>query len=107
MVDVRIDLDPCQPGLQLLERALDAARHVQCVEARELLYRNHQTGLFADDGVSDQLLMAIQHMRDFANAHGRAGNRYLGKGLRGRDWQLVTNIESLVRRLDEAAGTRR
>src|SRR5262249_11921743 len=63
--------------------------------------------LFADDGVPDQLLMAIQHMRDFANAHGRAGHGYLGKRFRGSDRQLVTNIESLVRRLDEAAGTRR
>src|SRR5438552_11244092 len=48
--------------------------------------------------------MALQHMRDLANTHGRAGYRHLGEGPRGGNWQLVPDIEPLVRRIDEAAG---
>ena len=107
MVDGRIDLDTGQPGFQFVERALNAARHVQCVEAGEFLDRHHQAGVFADDGVSDQRLMPLHEIGDVADARGRAAEWHLGKGTHGGDRQLVTDAEPLVRRFDEAAGAGR
>jgi hypothetical protein len=51
--------------------------------------------------------MALGEKSDVADAHGRAGQRYLGEGTYGGDRQLVTDAEPLVRRFDEAAGARR
>ena len=101
--DVASNSHAGKAGLQVVERIFDVLGDLQRVCVRELLQDEQQAGAAVDDGVADQRLGPVHHVRDVAQAHrlavaaldrqlgqvveaprtaGRAGCRASGSGCR-------------------------
>ncbi len=104
--DRRVEVDAGQPGLELLERLLDTAGHVEGVGPRKLLDDEQQPGSVVDDRVAEQRLVVLDDLGDVAEVDGLAlgvdEDDALELVLRD-DRRDVFDGEALVRALDESA----
>ena len=96
-----------QPGLERLERLLDAAGHFERVALGLLLDDEQQARAVVDDGVADGGRRADRHVRHVAQPHRGAAAEIDDRArqvLRLDDRRQVPDGQALVRRVDEAAG---
>jgi hypothetical protein len=105
--DVRVELDPGEAGLHLLQCRLHPAGDVEGVAPGVLLDDQQQAGVAVDDRVAHEPLRPLHDVGDVRQPHrpaGPLGDRHLGEVVRRDDRQDVLDGQPLVRRLDEAAG---
>ena len=96
--DCRIDLDPRQAGLHLLQRLLHPTGDGERVAPGKLFDDEHEAWAVVDDGIADHALRRIDEIGHVAQQQrrlaGRVGHRHPGQRLRCNAGRRRSGAES-------------
>ena len=107
--DCRIDFNPRQAGLHLLQRLLHPSGDGERVAPGEFLDDEHEAWAVVDDGIANHALRCIDEIGHVAQQQRRltvrVGHRHPGQRLRGNAAADEAELKALIGCFDEAAGT--